>query len=104
MKKPKYHFLTIIRRANGKFIMALPGQTFGLHPVPSGVMVKDKKSPGPVARARTKGEEGDVFFTTTLKKSTHNLVAEDIYPLNGQDDIMFSDVHEAYEKFIKENK
>lgn len=98
MKRPKYHYLTIIRDNVGKTIVALPGQSFGTLKVPTGIRVKDKGKANIVNKARQNGNPGDIFFTTTLTRGQHELIASDIYPLEGNDNILFADAQEHYEK------
>lgn len=102
MPRPKYHFLTIMNRTDGKkSIVALPHQTFGRKPVPERVLVKDAGKATVVTRARTNGSPGDVFFTTTLAEANGCLKAKDIHKLDeSEKDIIFSDARDCFEKYL----
>lgn len=102
MPRPKYHFLTIINRTDGKkSIVALPHQTFGRKAVPERMLVKDAGKATIVAKARTKGSPGDVFFTTTLSEANGCLKAKDIHMLNeSEKDIMFSDARDCFDRYL----
>lgn len=102
MKRPKYHFLVTVQNGNGKSIVTLPGQTFGQTPVPEMILVKDEKGSHAVSLARRKSGEGELFFTTTLRRRPSGvLLAADIHPLCNNEDIMYSDVMEEYQKYEK---
>ena len=102
-KRPKYHFLTILVRTDGKTsVTALPDQTFGRNPVPERILVKDAAGSTAVTRARKKGKPGDIFFTTTLKDLGGCLQAKDIFPLEeGDTNIIFSDVRDLYQQYLR---
>ena len=100
-KRPKYHFLTVERKSIGRCLVALPGQTFGLLPVPSGIMVQDIGKQTLLKRARRKAEPGDIYFTTTLQQATHCLKARDIYQLKGNDNILFQDAESEYQRYLE---
>jgi len=103
-KRPKYHFLIARKSPSGGGILTLPGQTFGLKPVMAGITVKDLKGWTVIANARRKAKDGEVFFTTTLSQSTHTMVATNIFPLEGCDDILYQDVHEQYQQYLNDLK
>ena len=102
-KRPKYHFLTIIRRSGGgTSVVALPGQTFGRKSVPERILVKEIGGGTAVARCRRNGKPGDVFFTTTLQNGGSCLKLRDIHPLSVADtDVLYSDAADAYQDYLR---
>lgn len=101
MKRQKYHFIVLRRFSSGLSFIALPGQRFGTVPVPAEANVIDAKSSTALTRARRKGHEGDVFFTTTLRQGTNSLVAADARPLSDADrDVTLSDARALFESLF----
>lgn len=100
-KRPKYHFLTMERNSLGCSFVALPGQTFGQLPVPSGITVQDIGKQTLLRRARRRGAPGEIYFTTTLQQATHCLKARDIYPLKGNDNVLFQDAESEYQRYLE---
>jgi hypothetical protein len=101
MKRPKYHFLTIVETSFGKSVVTLAGQTFGLTPIAANTLVKDAKGHTFVAAARRKGNPGDVFFTTTLRPGAGFVTASDMHPLqDASTNILYNDALEAYNNLI----
>lgn len=102
MKRPKYHFLTVETDRNGrKYVVTLPGQTFGQIPVPGGCLVKDRAKGTSVARMRKASAPGDILFTTTLRGNIRALTAADIYPLHGHGNVLLNDADEAYAAYLQ---
>lgn len=102
MKRPKYHFLVAVPNGSGRSIVTLPGQSFGRLPVPDDVLVKDEKGKTAVSCMRRKAGEGELFFTTSLRRLPGGgLVASDIHRLCNVQDIMYSDAMDEYEKYEK---
>ena len=99
---PKYHFLTICERANGRSLVTLPGQTFGRNPVPEHVLVKDVKGSTVLTRTKRKGRTGEVFFTTSLTAKLGYCTAKDIHPLEGNDNVLYQDACDEYERLTKQ--
>ena len=104
MRKPKYHFLQLTQRPRGKFLFALPGQMLGRSPVLTYSMVKDKRGATCLHSVKSTGKDGDVFFTTTLKRGRGCYTVTDIHPLIGHGNVFFADVCEQYEKLIQSNQ
>lgn len=100
-KRPKYHFLTIEKDAIGRCLVALPGQTFGQLPVPSGITVQDIGKQTLLRRARRMGTPGEIYFTTTLRQAPNCLKARDIYPLKGNDNVLFQDAESEYQRYLE---
>ena len=100
MKRPKYHFLMLIESQRGRSLITLPGQTFGTTPVPEGTLVKDEKNSHRLARARKAGSPGQVFFTTSLRRTTTALWAADVLPLEGHGDLLCSDALDLYQDYL----
>ena len=102
-RRPKYHFLTIIRRSGGgTSVVALPGQTFGRKSVPEHILVKEIGGGTAVARCRRNGKPGDVFFTTTLTDGGSCLKVRDIYPLDEcERNVLLSDAKGAFEQYLQ---
>ncbi len=97
--RPKYHFLTITQRnGGGTTVTALPGQTFGRNSVPTQILVKDARDSKVISKARAKGSVGEIFYTTTLVMKGRCLEARDIYPLKGNDNVLYHDAQEWYDK------
>lgn len=97
MKRPKYHFLTVVEDHNGRrHVVTLAGQTFGQIPVPAWCLVKDSAKGTSVARLRKASTPGDVLFTTSLRKTSTTLVADDAHPLRGHGSVLYNDVDEIY--------
>lgn len=100
MKRPKYHFLMLVESQRGRSLVTLPGQTFGQIPVPDGTLVKDEKKANRLARAKKSGTPGQVFFTTTLRRTSTALWASDILPVENHGDLLCQDVAEAYSAYL----
>ena len=97
----KFHFLHVEKTSPGKHILTLPGQVIGRTPVVSHVLVKDIKGQTLLSRTRKSANPGEIYFTTTLKRVSHCYTAADIHPLEGNDNVFYSDVKEEYQKIIK---
>ena len=101
-KRPKYHFLVLKDDPRtGRMLLTLPGQTFGLNPVPPGRIVGDAPKRTVLARARKKGSDGDVYFTETLRLRGIQLEALDAQRLDGELDLMHSDAPELYKLYLE---
>ena len=100
----KYHFLHLRRKNTGLFLFALPGQKLGRSPVLTYSMVKDKRGTSCLHSVKSTGKDGDVFFTTTLKRGKGCYIVTDIHPLIGHGNVFFADVCEQYEKLIQSNQ
>lgn len=103
MKRPKYHFLTVVPTSRGTTVVALPGQTFGRNAVPEGILVKDTGKGTELRRVRSKAKAGDVIFTTTLRHDGTCLRVKDARLLEQCDDVLHNDVFEAY-RFYQESR
>lgn len=103
MKRPKFHFLTVIQNGSGRSLVPLPGQTFGRTGVMSGVLVKDVKGKTIVARARKSCAVGDILYTTTLGFTTNSYIARDLYRLDDTSNIFIAEAREQYEKLTQKN-
>ena len=97
MRRPKYHFLTVELFSTGKSVVTLPGQTFGLNPVPARQLVKDAPKSNAVSFARTTYRPGQILFTTTLKPTSRGLCATDVYPLFTHGSLLYQDAADVYE-------
>lgn len=99
-KRPKYHFLMLIESQRGRSLVTLPGQTFGFILVPEGTLVKDDLKSKPLAKARKAGTPGQIFFTTSLRRTSTALWASDILPLEGHGDLLCADAGDVYSDYL----
>lgn len=100
MKTQKYHFFALKTGPTGRSLLSLPGQTLSGQPLTPGILVKDARGSNAVSKARKSAADGEVFFTTTLRRSGHSLTAKDMHSLERNDNVLLSDAHEEYEKTI----
>lgn len=96
--KPKYHFFKATQTPCGKSLLSLPGQRLGSFTILPGILVKDMRGSTAVASARRKAVPGEVFFTTTLRRNGHSLVARDMASLDKNGDVLLSDARDAYDR------
>ena len=103
MKRPKYHFATIVKNTQGTMsLVTLPFQTFGQIPVPAWVLVKDIKGQTVVARMKKKGFPGAVYFTTSLRPGHGFVKAADLHFITeAERNVLYSDALDAYERLIE---
>jgi len=95
-RKNRYHFLTVADNGSGRSIVTLPGQRLGQSDVKAGIIVKDKKGTTLLQRMKKSVPNGTVLFTTTLVNKTSYYEAGDIYTLDGVDNVLLTDVYDAY--------
>lgn len=96
-KRPKYHFMKVIRHATGLSAVTLPGQTFGQIPVRGDVLVTDARSSHVLRRLKRRCAEGDVLFTTTLKAAPGKYTVRDAFPLKHNTEVLYSDAQALYD-------
>lgn len=98
-KRTPYHFLTIILDRNGKkHLVALPGQKIGREDLTPNIIVKDIGKSHIMENTRKKGNPGDIFFTTTLRRARNCYAAREATPLNDNENIFHQDAILAYQK------
>lgn len=100
-KRPKYHFITIVKERGGTYLKALRGQTFGRTPVPTHIMETDLPSKTVLGRARRSGTPGDIYFAATLDGSACCLKAKDIHRLKDNDNVLFADAQDAFDNYLE---
>lgn len=101
MKRPKYHFIALFPNGGGTSLMALPGQTFGNTPVPTDILIRDRKGSGPLVRMKKSASSDAVYFTTTLRPGGHCLLADDILPVHGHGNVLYPDAENEYESYLQ---
>lgn len=96
--RQKYHFLRVEEHATGRSVLTLPGQVIGRERLSPGILVKDVKGQSSVAKAKRLAKVGDILFTTSLKRANGYYTAGDIYRLDGNDNLLYADAQEQFDK------
>jgi hypothetical protein len=87
MKRNEYHFLTVRATPRGRSFFAVPGQTLGRSPVPTDIIVTDRGGRSALRNARKEAKEGEIFYTTTLRRATGKFTADSVMPLSSTCDL-----------------
>ena len=96
MKKGNYHFLTVRVTPHGRSFFAVPGQMLGRSPLPTDIIVTDRGGRSALRNARKEAKDGEIFYTTTLRRATGKFTAESVMPLSSTCDLFAPEARREY--------
>lgn len=102
MKKSNIHFLTVKVTPRGRSFFAIPGQMLGRSPLPTDIIVTDRGRRSALRNARRDAKDGEVFYTTTLRRATGKFTADYVNPLTSTCDFFAAEARREYARLLQE--